>query len=476
VLLLLRRDEDALADFLAYEPGAPATSRVRVAALASARRLADPAFESRALREVLAHPFVIGEADLLAEALALVQYHDVAADDLVALYDRYDELMYGEVARRGESSIAVAPPADDRIGVGYLSADFRGHVMGELLAPVFAKHDRARMRVCLFSLAPPQNADAMTQRLRECAAAFVELSHLDDVGAAQAIAAAGVDVLVDLMGHSAHARPGILARRPARRIVTHLGYHGAVGLRSVDCKITDTIADLPDGAGALRERLVALDVCVLPLRPYAAAPVRYQRSDLGIADDAIVIAAFVSAQKLSPRCVALWRRVLERVAGARLLVSPLRGDDAVALSRRLTGLGIDAARIASVPYDPALRAPRYALADLAMDTLPYSGGDTTASALAAGLPVVTRLGSRHSERVSGSILLHAGLGELVAQSDDDFVERTVRLAVDAPWRDEMRSRVRAAFSDSTFTDPARYAAALERAYARVLADPPRVAP
>ena len=204
--------------------------------------------------------------------------------------------------------------------------------MGELLLPVIEAHDRARLRIDLFSLAPPENADAATARFRASVDAFVELAHLDDAAAARAIAAQGIDVLVDLMGHSAFARPAILARKPARRIVTHLGYHGAVGLRSVDWKITDPMADLPDGAGALRERLLPLDVCVMPLRPFAPPPPRYDRVQLGVPADAVLIAAFVSAQKLSPRCIALWRRVLDAAPHARLLVSPLREDDAIAPS------------------------------------------------------------------------------------------------------------------------------------------------
>jgi len=275
------------------------------------------------------------------------------------------------------------------------------------------------------------------------------------------------------MGHSAFARPGILASKPARRIVTHLGYHGGVGLASVDAKISDPIADLPDGAGALRERLLPLDVFVLPLRAYLAPTMRYPRDTLGIAPDAIVIAAFVPPQKLSPRCLALWGTVLARVPRARLLLSPPRDDDRLALRRRLEGFGIGADRIAFVPYEAVHRHDRYALADFALDTVPYTGGDTTAAALSAGVPVVTRIGRRHAERMSASILTHAGLADLVAPTDEAFVELAWRIATDDAWRDDVRRRVRAALCVPTLTDPAHYAHALERAYARVLSEPPR---
>lgn len=475
MLLALGRDEEALADFQAFELRATPSARVRVAALASARRLGDVAGEARALAAALAHPFAPGESALVSEVLALVQYFDVEPRAILALYDTYDALVRAEIAALAEPALAVVPrPAGDaRLAIGYLSADFRGHVMGELLAPVIEAHDRAAHRITLFSLAPPGHDDATTQRFRAATDAFVDLAMLDDAAAARAIADAGVDVLVDLMGHSAFARPAILARKPARRIVTHLGYHGAVGLASVDAKITDRVADLPDGAFALRERLVALDVCVLPLRPYTDPAPRYDRASLGIDPDAVVIAAFVSAQKLSPRCVALWQRVLEGAPHARLLLSPPRADDRIALKRRLAGLRVDPVRLAFVPYEAAFRQDRYALADLALDTVPYTGGDTTAAALASGIPVVTLAGLRHAERVGASILAHARLGELVTATDDEFVAAGVRLATDAAHRATLRNRVRAALSDAFLSDPVRYARALEGAYARLLAEPPR---
>ena len=126
-----------------------------------------------------------------------------------------------------------------------------------------------------------------------------------------------------------------------------------------------------------------------------------------------------------------------------------------------------------MPYEVAHLADRYALADLALDTLPYTGGDTTAAALAAGVPVVTLVGARHAERMTASILVHAGLPELVASDADAFVDLACRLASDRALAAAMRLRVEECLSRPALSDPARYAAALERAYDRVLAAPPR---
>ena len=116
------------------------------------------------------------------------------------------------------------------------------------------------------------------------------------------------------------------------------------------------------------------------------------------------------------------------------------------------------------------QAARYALVDLALDTLPYTGGDTTAAALASGIPVVTRIGVRHAERMAASILSHAGLPELVAADDEGYVELAVRAARDTASREHLRARVRAAFAQPALSDPAIYARALEAAYTRALTE------
>src|SRR5207302_260872 len=275
-LLRLRRDEDALSDFLRFEPFATVSARATIAALWAARRIGDAEREERALAAALSFPYTRGASAHLAEALALVQYHDVERAALFDLYRTYDRLMRaesegaGDIVPRAPATPRRLPDHDRRIRVGYLSADFRQHVMGEILAPVLALHDRARFDIRLYSIAPAANEDALTERLRAAADDFVRLSDDDDPAAARRIAGDDLDVLVDLMGHSAFARPGILARKPARVVATHLGSHGTLGLSSVDFKITDAVADTPDNAAFQLERLLSLSTCVLPLRAFSA--------------------------------------------------------------------------------------------------------------------------------------------------------------------------------------------------------------
>ncbi len=473
-MLLLRsgRDEDADADFLRFEMAATSSARAVVTALRVAMRRGDAAREACCLERALQWPYADGDEAIVAELLALLQYVDVRQERLYAIYRTYDRLQQAQ-CRDVPPLAGMRGDTDSPVRVGYLSADFRADVPGNLLLPVVTAHDTARFAVRAYSLAAPETADALTAEWKRAVDEFVPLAALDDRAAAEAIAADDLDLLVDLMGHSPRARPGILRYKPARVIATHLGYHGALGLSQVDYKITDRYADAGANARWQLEALLPLDICVLPLRRVATvADPRLSRAALGIPETAVVFCAFAGVLKLSLRCVAAWCRILDAVPNAVLAFSPLCDDDRIAIERRVAGLGLPAGRLAWIPYrggDDAFNRARYALTDIALDTMPCAGGDTTAAALDAGVPVVTRVGARHAERMSYSILMHLSLTQTIAQTDDGYVELAVHLAKDEAFRGEVRAAVSAAMADPSVTDPVRYARALEDVYIRALA-------
>ncbi len=470
-LLLFQRQEEAFEDFRAFEPGAKLSARIVAAGLLSARIAPGSGYENKYLPLALEWPYARGEASLAGVAVAQAQYFDVSREALKRLYDGYDRLRQQERADVAD----FAPPPSRRSGVlrvGYLSADFRDHVMGRLMRDVVSRHDPERVSIHVYSLAAREIEDAVTEAFHRTCARFVRLDDLDHRGAARAIADDRLDILVDLMGHSGSSRPGILLYKPAPVIATHLGAHGAIGLRQVDFKLTDTELDVPDAASYQIEAPLALDGCVLPVRrvPPAAEPPT-TREALGIASGAIVFGTFVSLTKLSPRCLALWRTILERVPGSVLAFSPHHEAARPLFLRRLASFGIDRSRVVFVPWtmDDAIDRARYRLIDVVLDTLPYTGGDTTAAALDMGVPVVTRVGERAAERMTWSLLAHLGVTDTAAGTDDEYVAIACRLACDAPWRADIAAAIETKLTSSGLADLDRYARSLEAVYERAVA-------
>jgi protein O-GlcNAc transferase len=473
-LLALGRLDDAIQDFLRFEATASLSAELVVTGFMFSRMLGDPAYETKYLPLALEWPYTPAQSDLAAVALARLQYCDVPRHAIERLYRTYERL---QQQNRGDVAPFAQTPrrreAHESVRVGYLSADFRAHVMGRLLHGIVGAHDRSRFSVHLYSLTPEFAEDAFTAEFRAMAQSFTVLAELDDRGAARAIASDGVDVLVDLMGHSARSRPGILLWKPAPVIVTHLGYHGCVGLSEVDYKITDAFADLPDAAEFQIEAPLPLDTCVLPVRRVTPVSTPLTTRDaLGIPGDAIVFATFAALVKLSPRCLSLWREILARASRTLLAFSPLNDAERPIYRRRLEGFGIGTERIVflPVPKDDAESRARYRLVDAVLDTLPYTGGDSTAAALDMSVPVVTRVGERHAERVGYSLLAHLGVTETVAHSDEEYVALACRIAQDAPWRASLAAAIAARLPGSGLADPARHARSLEAAYLRALAE------
>ena len=467
-LLLFQRSEEAFEDFRAFEAHALPSARIIAAGLVSARIAAGSEYEDKYLPLALDWPYRTGDAGAVGAVIAQAQYFDASRAALKRLYDIYDRLRQEE--RAGAPDLAARPErAHGRLRIGYLSADFRDHVMGRLMLEVLSRHDRARFALHAYSLAVRETEDERTAAFRACCERFVQLDGLDNRAAAQAIARDRLDVLVDLMGHSGSSRPGILLYKPAPVIVTHLGSHGAVGLRQVDVKLGDRHVDLPDAAEYQIEAPLALDGCVLPVRrvaPAASPPVT--REQLGLDRGAIVFGTFASLLKLSPRCLSLWRAILARVPEGVLAFS-LRQEAGRALHlRRLASFGIGPARVAFIPWtmDDAADRARYRLVDAVLDTLPYSGGDASAAALDMGVPIVTRVGERAAERMSYSLLAHLGVTETVARSDDEYVAIACRLARDAAWRAAISEAIAAKLPQSGLGDFDRYTRSLEAAYER----------
>jgi predicted O-linked N-acetylglucosamine transferase (SPINDLY family) len=420
-------------------------------------RLARGEFEARTDDEV---------CDALEELLYLLLFFDVDPATVfryARIYDRAAQRTYGTpLARR-----PVRKPG--RLRVGYLSADLRNHVMGKMMWQGLRSHDRARFSLHFYSLS--REHDDWTDRFRELGDSFVELAEKHEQDAALKIAEDDLDVLVDLATHTKGARPGILARKPARVVVTHVASAGTVGLSAIDFKLTDRHADVAENQAFQIETLLPMDGCVYPMRRIAAAEAHeFRRSALGIDADTVLIGAFVTALKLSRRCLRLWREVLRRAPRAQIAFSPTNPAFRDVYLRLAEAAGIARDRVCFVPQGEgdARNQARYELVDLVLDPMPFGGVNGTLEALDMGVPVVTLVGMRHGERTGYSILANLGVTATIAQTDAEYVDIACRLATDRAFMDSVRSAIRAAVPTSSLADSVAYARSLERAYVNAM--------
>jgi len=344
--------------------------------------------------------------------------------------------------------------------------------MGKMMWSALQHHDRDRFENFFYSTSTESEADAWTTRFRGLAAGFAVIAPLSERRAAARIAEDDLDLLVDLSTHTKGARPGILALKPARVQLTHVASAGAVGLSAIDYKLTDAFCDPPSNQSFQIETLLPMQGCVYPYRHVTAAAAHpFRRSALGIDADTVVIGAFVTMWKLSRRCLALWREVLDRVPRARLAFSPNAAALADVYVRLAAAAGITRDRLLFLPQgrDEAESRARYELVDFVLDPMPFGGVNGTLEALDMGVPVVTLVGARHGERTSYSILANLGVTQTVVETAAGYVETAVRLAEDTAYGAEVRAAIRAGLVRSTLTDMPAHTRSLERAYVTALA-------
>jgi predicted O-linked N-acetylglucosamine transferase (SPINDLY family) len=311
--------------------------------------------------------------------------------------------------------------------------------------------------------------DAVTARLRDHAEHWHDIAGLDDDAACRLIRGHGLDVLVDLAGHTQGNRLGIFARRAAPVQMTALGYPGTTGLTQIDFRLVDAVTD-PAGAEAFAtEKLLRLPRLHC-YRPDETAPVvgALPASAAGH----VTFGSFNKLGKVSEAAVLLWSAVLKAVPGARLfLKSKALAEEA---TRRLTAERFAAHGIAPerltlfgwVPEDEGHLAT-YGRIDIALDTYPYSGTTTTCEALWMGVPVLTLAGATHASRVSASLLTAVGLTDWITGTAEEFVAKAAAIGADVTALATLRAGLRAQIATSPLCDGAGYAAAVEAAYRAV---------
>jgi len=353
-----------------------------------------------------------------------------------------------------------------RIRIAYLSADFHGHATAFLAARLFEQHDRSRFEVHAISFGPDAS-DAMRTRLRAAFDSFTDVRSMTDREVAELMHARGIDIAVDLKGYTTSARTGIFAQRAAPIQVSFLGFPGTMGADYIDYLIADEHV-IPAG----HEAFCSENVVRLPdtyqvndsTRPIAErVPTR---AEARLPPSGFVFACFNASWKITPRCFAVWMRLLASVPDSVLWLLSDNADATTNLRREARQRGIAPERLVFAPrVGLADHLARHRLADLFLDTLPCNAHTTASDALWAGLPVLTCSGGAFAARVAGSLLHAVNLPELVTDNESDYETLARRLAHEPELLSSLRTRLERGRATCALFDTDRFRRHLEAAYA-----------
>jgi predicted O-linked N-acetylglucosamine transferase (SPINDLY family) len=407
-----------------------------------------------------------------------VPYHNLI---FLMLYDsRYDAgaifLEHKEFARRFEGPLlsGIGPYAnsksvDRRLKIGYVSPDFRRHSVAYFVEPVLAAHSREHFEVFCYSSVFRE--DEVTDRIMGRADHWRNIAGMSDRKTAENVRLDGIDILVDLAGHTSNNRLLLFARKPAPVQLSWIGYPATTGLSSMDYKIVDKYTDPPGMTEQFyTEELIRMPDSFLCYLPDSDGPVVGALPALESGH--VTFGSFNNFAKVSPDVIRLWSSILQNITGSRILIK------AKSLSDRSTreyvtdmfaknNIGIN--RFELMPHESSYNEHLnlYKRIDIGLDTFPYNGTTTTCEALWMGVPVITLAGNTHASRVGVSLLTTIGLSGLVAGSQDEYMDTAVRLASDLNKLHLLRQGLRDMMTQSPMTNAGRFTDNLESCYKRI---------
>jgi len=350
-----------------------------------------------------------------------------------------------------------------RLRVGYVSADFRRHSAAFAFLPVLKRHDHARFEVFCYSGVVRE--DDMTAECRAAADVWCDTLGMDDAALAGRIRADGIDVLVDLSGHSLGNRLLAFARRPAPVQLSAWGHPHGIGVTAIAHIVSDPVC-IPYGERPIVPQAVVDLPCIIgyeapPDAPPVVAPP-------AVANGVVTFGCLNRLSKLTEDTLALWGRVLAAVPDARLLLKDKPLNDPSEQRRILAALarhGVTEERVVLLGGSSHIEhLAAYGRVDIALDPFPLNGGISTQEALWMGVPVLALRGRTPPSRVSAAIDTALGLADWVAEDWDDYVAIARAKAVDVAALADLRARLRPHFAASPVGDMAQYTRAVEDAY------------
>ena len=363
-------------------------------------------------------------------------------------------------AERPRWEVAGRDP-ERRLRIGYLSADFRDHVVGRNLLPLFEEHDRRGFEIFCYSgvLRP----DALTAQFQKLSDGWRSTLGVHDEALTSMIREDGIDILVDLAQHMAGNRLPVFCHRPAPVQVSFAGYPAGTAAEAIEFRMSDRYLE----AGAVKdtpgkEQIIWLDSfwCYDP----CGVKIEINASPAN-ASGYVTFGSLNNYCKVNDRVLMLWARLLGKLRESRLIILSPRGNHRQHALKIFAAQDVTEDRIEFV--EPRARRQYLELyhgIDVVLDPFPYNGHTTSLDALWMGVPVVSLAGERAVSRAGLSQLSNLGLSEWVAYNEEDYVAIAARLAENLPRLAEWRATLRGRMEASVLMDAPRFARQMEEGY------------
>jgi predicted O-linked N-acetylglucosamine transferase (SPINDLY family) len=333
-----------------------------------------------------------------------------------------------------------------KIRVGYVSSDFINHAVSNFILPILKNHDKELFEIYIF-----YNQKMPLNDLIDSKIICRHIFDLSDQEVADIINNYEIDILFELNGYTEHSRMGIFSLNPAPIQISYLGYPNTTGLHGIQYRITDNIVDNEESLQKYSEILMKIPKCFLLYQSVNQdKPIIPRKTK-----ETIILGSLNNEIKNSKELLETWKKILEMCPNTKLLIKLMSYDDLIERQKYyMSKLNVTKDRLLLITkLDNTGYNKLFSMVDIVLDTFPYSGTTTTCNSLYNSIPVVTLYNKDyHAHNVSSSILKNAGLDELIAYNNSDYIDLVKKLVANPSKIDEYKETIGKRFIESMNTN------------------------
>ena len=399
---------------------------------------------------------------------ATLPFNTISLYDSPSLQKKTAEIFIKETLGNIKEKIISKIPKNKKIRIGYYSADFYSHAMAHLLVRMFELHDKSKFEIIAFSFGPEKN-DEISRRIKNAFDQFIIVNLKTDKEIAEISKKLNIDIAVDLMCYTTNNRIKVFSHRCAPIQINYLGYPGTSGAKFIDYIVADKILIPKEKQKYYSEKIIYLpNTYQVRDSTQKISTKIFKRKDFGLPEKDFVFCCFNQNYKITPDVYDVWMRLLKKISGSVLWL--IKNSDAGLdnLKKEAHARGVDPNRIIFAEKLPVPEhLARHKLADLFIDTFPYTAHTTCSDALWAGLPVITCIGESFASRVGASLLSAIGLEELITKTKIEYENLAIKIATNSKVLKNIKNKLEKNKVNKPLFNTKLYTSNLELAYKKI---------
>jgi predicted O-linked N-acetylglucosamine transferase (SPINDLY family) len=357
---------------------------------------------------------------------------------------------------------------NEKIIVGYFSAEFHNHAVMHLILDVFKNHNKTEFKIYGFSIGPTK--DQWTEKVSGYFDEFIDVSHMSDTEIKSLSKKLKLDIAINLTGHTFNARNSIFFNQIAPKQVNYLGYPGTMGSKFYDYIIADKIVIPEENRKYFSEEVIYLPNCYQAnQKKVEISSKNLIKKNFGLPKDKFIFGCFNNGYKITPLIFKSWMNILKKCSNSILWLLQENKLAKLNLWEEAKKFGINEERIIFAERLPVKEhLKRLKFIDLFLDTFPYNAHTTASEAIRAGIPILTLKGKSFPSRVASSILTNVGLENLIVSNLEDYETKAISLAKNYKEIESLKNHLAQDKNLSKLFDSKAFTKDLEKIYKKII--------